>query len=69
MHTRATEDLDRLSTKLSHAEKDYEWARLRGDAERIGRLRAQMSAIIAERERLLRHLSRRAPGDTQLRTG
>jgi hypothetical protein len=57
MYAHPPKDLDLLSVKLRHVQADYERARSRGDAERIHQFRLQMGAIVAERDRLIRHLA------------
>jgi|HubBroStandDraft_1064217.scaffolds.fasta_scaffold641850_1 hypothetical protein len=57
MYAHPPKDLDLLSVKLRRVQAEYERARSRGDAERIHRFRLQMGAIVAERDRLIRHLS------------
>lgn len=57
MYGLAQDDINRLSTQLRHIQSEFDRARARGDFERISRARIQMSAIIAERDRLMRHLS------------
>lgn len=57
---RAQKDLDFLSLKLRRVRTDYERARLRGDAERVDQYRLQLSAISAERDRLVRRLTSEA---------
>ena len=59
MNARAQNDLEFLSTKLGRVRTDYERARSRGDAERICQFRLQLSAIVAERDRLMKRLSGR----------
>lgn len=54
---RAQKDLDLLSVKLRRIRTDYERARSRGDAERIHQFRLQLSAIVAERDRIVKRLS------------
>jgi len=46
-------DVDLLSSRLHRAQADYEFARSRGDDERIRRSRLQISAIRAELDRLV----------------
>lgn len=53
-------DLDLLSSRLRGAQLDYEFARSRGDGELISRSKLRISAIMAERDRLVQRLSRRA---------
>jgi len=54
-------DLDRLSSRLRHAQLDYEFARSRGDSERLSRSKLEMSAIVAERDRLATRLAQDRP--------
>lgn len=53
-------DLDLLSSRLRRAERDYEFARSRGDGELISRSKLRISAITAERDRLVQRLSQGA---------
>ena len=53
MHAHVLKELDSLSIKLRRVQLEYERARFRGDADRICQFRLQMSAIVAERDRLL----------------
>lgn len=57
MYARARDGLDLLSTKLWGLKKDYNWARSRGDSERVRLFEIQIKAITAERERLMHRLS------------
>ncbi|HEV2188945.1 MAG TPA: hypothetical protein VGR70_17180 [Stellaceae bacterium] len=57
MYARARDGLDLLSTKLWSLKKDYNWARSRGDSERVRLFEIQIKAITAERERLMHQLS------------
>jgi len=57
MNAQAREDLDLLSTKLRRTQVGYEWARSRGDGDRIYQFRMQLNAISAERDRLIRRES------------
>jgi hypothetical protein len=59
MHVRVRDDLAVLSSKLFRAQTAYERARSRGDAERADQARLQLSAIIAERDRLVNNLAQR----------
>ena len=66
MLPRAQKDLDLLSIKLHRVQLDYENARKRGDAERVHQCRIQMSAMIAERDRLMNRFTRRVGAGTAL---
>jgi hypothetical protein len=57
MYDRAQEGLGLLSSRLWNLKKGYNWARSRGDTERVHQFELQMKAITAERERLIQHLS------------
>jgi hypothetical protein len=61
MHAQSKRELDLLSTRLSQVQRDYERARSRGDAERVYRFRLQISAMMTERDRLVRNLSKSVP--------
>ena len=50
-------DLDILSAGLRRAQLDYEFARSRGDGELESRSKLRISAIVAERDRLMQRLS------------
>jgi hypothetical protein len=67
MYARAREGLDLLSTRLWGLKKDYNWARSRGDSERVHLFELQMKAITEERERLIQHLSENMSRDMSLR--
>jgi hypothetical protein len=54
MHAHIRDNLDLLSSQLFRAQTAYERARSRGDAERVDHARLQLSAIIAERDRLMK---------------
>ena len=58
MHAHPQQALDFLSNRLQHVESDYEWARRRGDSERLLRCRMQIDAIVAEREQITKRLSK-----------
>lgn len=53
-------DLDLLSSRLRHAQLDFEFARSRGDGELISRSKLRISAIMAEHDRLVQRLSQQA---------
>jgi hypothetical protein len=53
-------DLDLLSSRLRGAQLDYEFARSRGDGELMSRSKLRISAIMAERDRLVQRLSQQA---------
>jgi hypothetical protein len=55
------DDLDVLLAKLRHAQADYDWARSRGDAERVAQIRIKLQGMNAERDRLIRRASNRSP--------
>jgi len=57
MYARARDGLDLLSTKLWSLKKDYNWARSRGDTERVRLFEIQIKAITAERDHLMHRLS------------
>jgi hypothetical protein len=57
MNAQSREDLDLLSAKLRRIQVGYEWARSRGDPDRICQFRMQLNAIAAERDRLTRRES------------
>lgn len=57
MHVHARENLELLFRKLNRIKTDYEWARARGDAERVSKCRLQLDAITAERDRIIRNVS------------
>ena len=59
MHAHFLKELDSLSMKLHRVQTEYERARFRGDADRIYQFRLQMSAIVAERDRLMGQQSHR----------
>jgi len=63
MYARARDDLDLLLTRFHLVQRHYDWARSRGDPERVLRFGMQLRAITAERERLMRHLSEGTPDD------
>jgi hypothetical protein len=60
MNAQARDDLDLLSAKLRRIQGGYEWARSRGDAERISQFRMQLNAIADERNCLIKHVSDKA---------
>jgi hypothetical protein len=66
MNSHAREDLDLLLVKLRRATVDYERARSRGDEELICRFELQLSAIAAERDRIVGHLSKAPANSTML---
>ena len=57
MHVHARENLELLFRKLNRIKTDYEWARARGDAERVSKCRLQLDAITAERDRIIKNVS------------
>jgi len=57
MYAQAREEFGRLSAKLRRIKSGYEWARSRGDSDRIDQFQMQLDAIAAEQDRLLRHAS------------
>jgi hypothetical protein len=67
MYSRAREGLDLLSVRLWGLKKDCNWARSRGDAERVRLFEIQIKAITSERERLIHHLSETMSRETSLR--
>ena len=67
MYARAREGLDLLSMRLWGLKKDCNWARSRGDSERVRQFEIQIKAITGERERLIHHLSETMSRDTSLR--
>jgi len=67
MYARARDGLDLLSARLWSLKKDYNWARSRGDSERVRLFEIQIKAITAERERLIHHLSENMSRDMSRR--
>src|SRR5216684_3426139 len=61
MYAQAREGLDRLSAKLRRIQSGYEWARSRGDTDRINQYRTQLDALAAERDRLVSRESDASP--------
>jgi hypothetical protein len=57
MHAHARENLELLFRKLNRIQTDYDWARARGDAERVSKCRLQLEAITAERDRIIKNVS------------
>jgi len=66
MYVRIRNDLEFLASRLFRAQREYERARARGDVERINQSRVKLSAIMAERDRLLGTLYKRAPEDLRM---
>jgi hypothetical protein len=57
MPAHARDNLELLFRKLYRLQTDYEWARSRGDAERVSKCRLQLDAIIVERDRIIKNVS------------
>jgi hypothetical protein len=50
----AYQELDLVLASLRLAQADYDWARSRGDAERVAQVRVKLRGITAEHDRLVR---------------
>ena len=57
MHAHVRENLEALFQKLNRVQTEYDWARARGDAERVSKCRLQLDAITVERDRIIKNVS------------
>jgi hypothetical protein len=68
MYAQVREGLDLLSAKLRRIQIHYEWARTRGDSDRINQFQMQLNAISTERDRLTTQGSSASEASNELLT-